>query len=361
MQQDSVVILQDKRLAVIRKGDASAEYYELSPDSVRALGKGYLLVLPDRFVNLVYTNLVPLKTKKLKEMVRAYMKTLYPDDVVDDADFGYLKTSPVIAYLVTEETKSLTKDYPALIENAGITTTPSLLALQAIRGRFLLKTGDTMLIKNDEDFIHVIGKLDGLDTSGLDQQIELSDDDYRILMDFIASVPDRDALNRVGLDLLWTKKPPLKIEALKTEIILFSVLYILFLVSLFFNLMPLKKEQKTYMEQIKGIYKKLDIENTSDPYGMLIFKVERFRKEHLQYPDPLKILSSVSLAFDQNAEVESITANKELIRIKGRIRTLEALEESTKRLDSELGIRFTTESAKVRGGVVNFVIVGRSR
>lgn len=361
MQQNSIVILRNDRLFVYKKVDSDYQASEFSLHDINKLEKGYILILPDSLVNLIYTDLRPVKDKKLKEMVRVYLKGLYPDEVMEDTDFGYVNTSPVIAYLITDKLKSLINSSSLLFEKAMITTTPSLLALHSETGAFLFSTDETLLVKKDDDFIHVIGKIEGLDTSEIAHQITVKNDDHRGLIELFKGLLWVETPRSVDLNLLRSKKSVFKAETLKGEIILFSILYVIFLSALILNLAPIKKERKAYERKISDIYKELRIQNTADPYGMLIFKLDKLKTEHLQYPDPLKILSGISLSFNNNSRIESITANKELIRIKGTIKTLEGLEKAMERLSKELGLKFTTESAKVKDNLVNFVIVGRSK
>lgn len=361
MQQNSIVILHKDRLIVYRKEDSDYQTSELSLQEINKLDKGYILILPDSLVNLIYTDLRPVKDKKLKEMVRVYLKGLYPDEVMEDSDFGYVNVSPVIAYLITYKLKSLIESTPLLFEKASITTTPSLLALHLETGAFLFSTDETLLVKKEDEFFHVIGKIEGLDTTEIAHQVTVKDADHRGLIELFNGLLREETPRSVDLNLLRAKKSPFKAETLKGETILFSILYVIFLLALLLNLAPLKKEKQAYEKKISDIYRELKIQNTADPYGMLIFKLDKLKTEHLQYPYPLKILAGISLSFNNSSRIESITANKELIRIKGRIKTLANLEKAMEKLGKELGISFTTESAKVKGNSVNFVIVGRGK
>ncbi len=362
MPLDKIVFLDQERLYVVRRSDGDFEKDTLSLADHLEIDRGYILVLPDSFVNLIYTDLTPVKRKRVREMVMLYLNSLYPEGTVSEQDFGYIPSTPVIAYLFTDRLKELLERYPALFQQARAVTTPSLIFLASERSPFILTLNDTVLIKKEDDFIHIIGEIEEYDSFDITRHLSIGKDGHEELIERLrAYLEEGKNLQSLDLNLSATSKESSPVRSLRTDMIFLGAIYLAFVIALVLSLIPYTKDIKAYKSGIDIIYKGLKIQNTNDPYGMLIFKLDRLKKETYEYPKPLNVLTAVSESFDKNSQITKLIANFDLIKIKGTTDSLRSLEKASHALELKLGIKFDTESAKVRNGKVNFVIVGRVR
>ncbi len=357
MSVDRIIFLNKDQLVVCsREGTA---YSERSFPLTGALPshKGYMLVLPDELVNLVSTDLRPVKSGNLREMVRLYLSGIFPEGVIQER-FGFVNTSPVTAFIYLEDLSGLIENYPELFNSASIVTTPSLIALLSEEGNFVLKTDNTTLLKNDNGFLHIAGDTEGYPPAGDLKEFNITGQERKQVLEWIDRIIAKGRSKELNLRLTgqqegWT------LAAMKKDLIFWGAAYLVFVIALFLNTVPLKKDLKVYEKAINGIYSSMKIADNPDPYGMLLFRISQIKKQGAASIEPLKILSAMSTSFNEDASVDDLNVNQELIKIKGTIKNLQSLEKASEDLSRILKVKFIIESAKVQKEGVNFIITAR--
>ncbi len=331
----------------------------LSLKSLEGLKPGYILLIPDSLITLIETNIEPQKKRRLNQMVRLYLEGLAPDEQIKEDDFCYLMTSPVIACLYTRRFKESAKRLKTLFEKASLITTPSAVAVTAMKGTFFLKTEKTCLIKDAQGFIHIQGDVEGYDGEALENIIDLNEEGYQRIVEMVVGLYKGGTLKRINIKKALTGEKRGVLSTVKWDLVIWSVLYLLFVSALILRVMPVKREMAVYEKEIEEVYKKAGLQGESDPYGMLLFKVKKLKDSMTVGAEPLKIMLKVTEAFSERATVESLSLGREYLRIKGKAESLEALDRAIGMLKKGLKMDFKTESAKVEKEGVSFSIAGR--
>ncbi|NOZ25057.1 MAG: hypothetical protein GXO94_03065 [Nitrospirae bacterium] len=319
--------------------------------------KGYVLVLPDELVSLISTDIRPVRSGNLKEMVRLYLSGIFPEDVIQER-FGFLKTSPVTAFIYTEELSDLVERYAELFNAAAVVTTASVAALLAEDGNFVLRTDTTTLIRNDGGFLHFAGEAEGYPPGENLKEFDVSGQQRRQVVDWIGSLAAAGRAKELDLKLTG-RQEGFSLAAMKKDLVFWAAVYIVFVIALFLRTLPLKEDLKSYEKAIDGIYASMKIADSPDPYGMLLYRISQIKKQGAAGMEPLRILSAMSTSFDGDASVEDLTVNQELIRIRGTIKNLQSLDKASEKLSGALKVKFVIESAKVEQEGVKFIITAR--
>ncbi len=357
MSLDKAVFLYEDRLVLCSREGGGYREETLSLSGEPPSLKGYALVLPDTLVTLVPTDIVPVRRRNIGEMVRLYLTGIFPEEVVRDR-FGFVKVSPVIALLYAEDLDVLIGRYPKLFASAAVVTTPSLAALGAEEGVFVLKTGETTLVRKEDGFLHVMGDAEDYPLPEGAREIILSEGQRRQVLDWISTLSAEGRLRDASLGLSGLQGG-FSVAALKKDLIFWGVLYVVLVLALFLRTVPLKEDVKAYEEAVAGVYSSLGIADSPDPYGMLLYKISQVKKRGAAGTAPLKVLYAASMSLDGGASVEDLSVNQELVRIKGRIESLQALEKAAEDLSGMLRLKFVIESAKVQQDGVDFIITAR--
>ncbi|VAX29078.1 hypothetical protein MNBD_NITROSPIRAE02-350 [hydrothermal vent metagenome] len=319
--------------------------------------KGYMLVLPDELVNLVSTDIRPVKSGNLKEMVRLYLSGIFPEGEFQNR-FGFVNTSPVTAFVYLEDLSRLIEEYPDLFNSASIITTPSLIALLSEEGNFVLRTDSTTLLKNDNGFLHIAGDTEGYPTAGDLKEFNITGQERKQVLQWIDRIIAKGRTRDLNLSLTGQQEG-WSLAAMKKDLIFLVAVYLVFVIALFLKTVPLKEDLKVYEKAINDIYSSMKIADNPDPYGMLLFRISQLKKQGAGSIEPLKILSAMSTSFNEDASVDDLNVNQELIRIKGTIKNLQSLEKASEDLSRILNVKFVIESAKVQEEGVNFIITAR--
>ena len=319
--------------------------------------KGYILVLPDELVNLISTDIRPVKSGKLKEMVRLHLSGIFPEGVIQER-FGFVNTSPVTAFVYLEDLSGLIEKYPELFNSASIVTTPSQIALLSEEGNFVLRTDSTTLLKNDNGFLHIAGDTEGYPPAGDLKEFNITGQERKQALQWLDRIIAKGRSKDLNLRLTGQQEG-WSLAAMKKDLIFWGAVYLIFVIALFLKTVPLKEDLKVYEKAMDGIYSSMKIADNPDPYGMLLFRVSQLKKRGASNIEPLKILSAMSTSFDEDASVDDLNVNQELIRIKGTIKNLQSLEKASENLSRTLKVKFVIESAKVQQEGVNFIITAR--
>ncbi|GMT47919.1 MAG: hypothetical protein IEMM0007_1485 [bacterium] len=319
--------------------------------------KGYILVLPDELVNLISTDIRPVKSGNLKEMVRLHLSGIFPEGVIQER-FGFVNTSPVTAFVYLEDLSGLIEKYPELFNSASIVTTPSQIALLSEEGNFVLRTDSTTLLKNDNGFLHIAGDTEGYPPAGDLKEFNITGQERKQALQWLDRIIAKGRSKDLNLRLTGQQEG-WSLAAMKKDLIFWGAVYLIFVIALFLKTVPLKEDLKVYEKAMDGIYSSMKIADNPDPYGMLLFRVSQLKKRGASNIEPLKILSAMSTSFDEDASVDDLNVNQELIRIKGTIKNLQSLEKASENLSRTLKVKFVIESAKVQQEGVNFIITAR--
>lgn len=352
-----IIFLYRDRLVSCSCGGAGCREEEFPLQGELPPNKGDVLVIPDEFVSLVSTDIRPVKSANLREMVRLHLAGIFPEGVVQDR-FGFLKTSPVTAFVYTEELEGLMERYPELFSSASIVTTTSVAALLAEEGDFVLRTGTTTLLRRDGGFLHFTGDVEGYPGMEGLRELDISATQREQVTDWIGRLAASGRTKELDLKLSG-RREGFSLAAMKKDLIFWGALYLVFVAALFLRTIPLKEDLKAYEGAINGIYDSMKIADNPDPYGMLLYRISQIKKQGAAGIEPLRILSAMSTSFGGDASVEDLTVNQELIRIKGTIKSLQALDKASEELSRALRVKFVIESAKVQQEDVNFIITAR--
>ncbi len=357
MSLDKIIFLYEDHLVVCsREGTAYSEETFPLTGELPSL-KGYILVLPDELVNLISTDIRPVKSGNLKEMVRLHLSGIFPEGVIQER-FGFVNTSPVTAFLYLEDLSGLIEKYPELFNSASIITTVSLIALLSEEGNFVLRTDNTTLLKNDNGFLHIAGNTEGYSPAEDLKELNLSGQERKQVLQWIDPIIARGGTRELNLRLTGQQEG-WSLAAMKKDLIFWGAVYLVFVIALFLKTVPLKEDLKVYDKAMDGIYLSMKIADNPDPYGMLLFRISQIKKQGAASIEPLKILSAMSTSFNDDASVDDLNVNQELIRIKGTIKNLQSLEKASENLSRILKVKFVIESAKVQQAGVNFIITAR--
>ncbi len=357
MAMPDIVLCMEEQIFLYRADGGDPE--PLSLKALQTLKQGYILVLPDSLITLIGTNIEPVKKRRLREMVRLYIEGLTPEQQLNEDDFCYFSTTPVIACLFTIRFRETYKRLRELFEKASLITTPSAVALMAQSGTFFLKTEKTCLIKDEKGFVHIHGDVEGYDTSSLEKIINLPEEGYHWIVNKVRELYTNSALQKIDIKKALGHENKGVLASIKKDILIWIVLYLILLSSIFLRVFPVKKETKTYRQEIEKIYRQAGVAEEADPYGMLLFRVKKLKDNMVSGIEPLRIMLAVTEAFSKKATVESISLGREYLRIKGQVDSLEALDSAVNVLKSKLNLEFKTESAKVGKQGVSFSIAGR--
>jgi len=357
MSLDRIIFLYRDRLVVCSRNGSGYSEEEFPLAGELPSYKGHVLVLPDELVNLISTDIRPVKSSNLKEMVRLYLSGIFPEGMIQER-FGFLKTSPVTAFMYLEDLSGLIEKYPELFNSAGIVTTASVAALLSEEGNFVLRTDTTTLIRNDNGFLHITGDTEGYPGGGDLREFDISGQQRKQVLDWIGRLAAAGRARELDLKLTG-RQEGFSIAAMKKDLIFWGALYLVFVIALFLKTIPLKEDLKAYEGAINGIYTSMKIADNPDPYGMLLYRISQIKKQGAAGIEPLRILSAMSTSFNGDASVEDLTVNQELIRIKGTIKNLQSLDKASEDLSSALNVKFVIESAKVQQEGVSFIITAR--
>ena len=357
MSRPDIVICKEEEFLFYKQGEKEPQALTLR--SIEELSPGYILVLPDSMVTLIHTEIEFTKKRRLHEMVRLYIEGLFPDRELDEDEYGYVYTTPVIACIFSDRFREAVKRLNGLFSKASMVTVPSLLAVKGINGTFILKTEKTCLIKERNGFVHIHGDVQGYDTTHLSQILDLNKIGYDYLVELIDSLYDSKELQQIDLKRAIRKDKQPVLSAIKKDIFLWVLLYVLLLGSLILRAIPYKNQLEAYEDAISKAYIEAGVAKEADPYGMLLFKVNKLKENRTSAFEPLRILYALTEAFENKGNVESINLGHELLKIKGKAKSLEDLDSAVNTLGRLLGIEFKTESAKVKKKAVDFVVSGR--
>ncbi len=357
MSVDKIIFLYKDHLVVCSREGAAYSEETVPLTGELPSHRGYVLVLPDELVNLVSTDIKPVKSGNLKEMVRLYLSGIFPEGVVQER-FGFVNTSPVTAFIYLEDLSGLIEKYPGLFNSAGIVTTPSMIALLSEEGDFVLRTEHTTLLKKDSGFLHIAGSTEGYPPASDLKEFNIAGQERKQVLEWL----DRLAVQGRGKELnlrLTGQQEGWTLAAMKKDLIFWGTVYLVFVIALFLKTIPLKEDLKVYEKAINGIYASMQIADNPDPYGMLLYRISQIKKQGAAGIEPLKILSAMSSSFNEDASVDDLNVNQELIKIKGSIKNLQSLEKASEDLSRILKVKFVIESAKVQQEGVNFIITAR--
>ncbi len=357
MARPDIVICKEEEFLLYRAGKEEPEH--LTVKSIEQLNPGYILVLPDSVVTLIHTEIEPTKKRRLHEMVRLYIEGMFPDRTLSEDDFGFVATSPVIACLYSSRFKEATRRLNGLFTKASMVTVPSLLAIKAINGTFMFKTEKTCLIKERDGFVHIHGEVEGYDNSAINQSIDLAEKGYDYLVELIDRLYDSKELKQIDLKRVVAEEKKPVFAVIKRDLLFWGVVYLLLIASIVLKIAPYKRELKAYEEAINRVYMEAGVAKEADPYGMLLFKVNRLKKNMSSSLEPVRILYALTRAFEQRGTIESVNLGNELLKIKGKAKSLEDLDGAVNTLSRLLDLEFKTESAKVKKKTVEFVVTGR--
>ncbi len=352
---NKTVFFEEDKLTICSHIDQSEKEIPLSEDV--NIGKNYILVVPDWFVYLIASDITRLRRGKGKEMLKLFLSDKYPEKVIRGSA-GYIKTSPLIGFIYSDKLKHYFNKYHKLFDSARIITTPSLVVLTVEDGDFILRSDRTTLLKHNGSFLHIIGETESYSfPEGLK---ELMYNRGQIL-ELIRTLVIDKKIKKSNLNLLETVDNESAISAIKKDLVIFGVIYIVFSLSLFLKYMPIKEEIKNYKDSIDTMYKASDLSKSSDPYGMLLYKIRSLKTQISDKSLPLKILYGVSTSFDQDTYIENLYIDHKLIKIKGRTNELQALDRASKNLLKFTGLTFVVDNADVQNGGVYFTLTARSK
>ncbi|RMG72193.1 MAG: hypothetical protein D6710_05120 [Nitrospirae bacterium] len=357
MKNPDIVLCKEDEILLLRDGAERPE--PLTLKSVQNLPAGYILILPDSLINLVYTDIEPIKRKKLAPMVRLYLEGISPEKELSEDDYGYLLTKPVIAFFYTDRYRKTLERLGSVFERASAVTVPSLIALLSIQGSFYLKTERTCLIKDNRGFVHIHGDVEGLDPSSIEKVIDLTGENCQELVGMVRGLLKGGAIKSIDIKSTQAKDKKGFFAQTKKDLLFWAVLYLFLIAGVILRIMPVKKEIALYQSEIQRIYSKAGVSKEADPYGMLLFKLKKLKGSREKTVEPIRVLYALSEAFEGKAVVESISLGREYLRIKGKANDLEGLDRAINHLKGALKIDFKTEAAKVGKEGVTFSISGK--
>lgn len=359
MSLDKLIFLYKDQLVVCSPTADSYLEESYSLEDYKYTEKGYILILPDNYIYLLSTDIIPTKKGKLDEMIRLYLFNIFPEKEIQER-YGYIKTTPAIAFIYTEEVKNLVDNYSRLFEAAHIITTPSLIALLSGEKNFVLHTSETSLIKSGNSFLHVAGRIEDYSLPEGLKEYDLTEREKEPVLSWVRSLNDDKKLRQLNISFQRGEKERVALlSAFKYELLLWGVIYLLFITALSLKIIPLKKDITSYEDAITKIYSSLNLSDKDDPYGVLLYKVNQFKKDASFEINPLRILSVMSTAFKEEVAIENLNVRQQQISMKGRIKNLKLLETATEELSKKLKVKFTIDSASVKGDGVDFVITAR--
>jgi hypothetical protein len=358
MSPDKIIFLYEDHIVVCSREGATYSEKTIPLTGELPSHKGYILVLQDDLVNLISTDVKPVKSGNLKDMVRLYLSGIFPEGVIQER-FGFVNTSPVMAFVYLEDLSGLIEKYPELFNSASIVTTASLIALLSEEGNFVLRTDNTTLLKNDNGFLHIAGDTEGYPPAKDLKEFNISGQERKQVLQWLDRTIVKGRSKELNLKLIGQQEG-WSLAAMKKDLIFWGAVYLVFVIALFLKTVPLKEDLKVYEKAMDGIYSSMKIADNPDPYGMLLFRISQLKKQGASNIEPLKILSAMSTSFNEDAAVEDLNVNQELIRIKGTIKNLQSLDKASESLSRTLKVKFVIESAKVQQQKgVNFIITAR--
>lgn len=339
--------------------------------------KGYILILSDSLVQLLQTDTGRIKKSKQAEAIKLYLTSLFPIAAEEgeteeemappksrqtfrgcgmEDSFAIIDATPPCAALYSDELKAFMKDYPWLFSSAAAITTPSLLAVKASEGDFCLTIGDTNVVKHGSVFLQTRGEVKGYPHSA-PGHLSVQMDDRTTIAGWLKEVMAARGLNEVSFKPIQKEAGVFGLLS-KRAIISLCVLYLVFASALFMRTELISNDIRAYNNAIAKIYDFVGLSGSHDPYGMLLFRVDRAKGEVAPLT-PLKILHAVGSAFDRDVVIEGISTTAEAIKIRGSIPSLQRLEHASDALEKLLEAEFSIEDTTFQEEKVIFVLTGR--
>ena len=293
------------------------------------------LIIDDEYFFYLSLETVPVSGKKLKLIAGNYLNVIFPSDMVKS--YGVYQSSGIsIIYVLSEKLIKLINNNKALFNTAKQITMP-FIELAIKYENFLFFDG-IRIYKKEGNSISVT----------TDENNYITADSLFSEMNYIKS-----SVHIPGLQKQKLAKTPFIIPAA-----VLAVCYILFLTGNIISVRSAAKIDDFYNNELQHIYDELKVSGSSDPYGMLLFKVKQAGggSNGNRVLNVLNNLSSIGENKDISVTFDTLNIRDKSIRISGTVADFTQVDTLKKYMENKLKKTVSMNETKKTEKGVSFVM-----
>lgn len=298
--------------------------------------KNYDILLDDDYFIFESIDIKVSGKKKIKRIIENYLITTYPSELV--STHYYFKTDNFV--LIAIPKKSFLKfmdQHSELLKNAKSISTPLLETITAKSGKYIYKT-DSVSYEVTDSGISII-------PGNKEEDVELLHKN-----DLLENQPSLSA----RLNIFENTGGVYYLKQFAPALVVLLISYALFFTGETFQYMKYSNILNSVRSDLEQIYSNAGVADTTDPYGMLLYKAKGSPNEEKTHIN--NILEKLSQSVPNGTTVVSMTYKSGELKINGEAKDLKTLENIESNLSQNLDKTAQIINTNKDGEIIKFSI-----
>ncbi len=310
----------------------SGGLHEIPMGGVDSIDDKCSLIIDDTYFFYQSMDNVSATGKKLHAVARGFLSTQFPQELIEN--YGVLHTNnTTLIYMMSEQLISMIAEYPVLFSRPKRVSTP-FIEMVSMHGDF-----------NYSDGSKVYKKVGG------EISLQISENDYVTSKDFFADyvvIRNNIALQGVKKATIFNKSKFI------VPAVAIALVYIIFVAGQIVSMSSVAKIDEHYSTILSQLYKANDVANTSDPYGVLLYRAggSGANEDRVQVLEVLQTLDTIKDISDMR--VINIRDND--IRIEGIAVDFAQIDNIKQQMAEKMNKEVSISDTKVVDNGVSFVM-----
>jgi len=298
--------------------------------------KNYDVILDDDYFVFESIDIKVSNKKKTKRIIENYLITTYPSDLV--STHYYCRTENFVLIAIPKKSlHNFMQEHAEFLKNAKDISTPLLETVSSKNGKYIYKTDGVLYEVTDRGIAIIPG-------SGNEE------DEIFYKEDLLGNIHNLSS----KLNIFENTGNIYYLKQLAPALIVLIISYGLFVTGESFQYMKYSNILNSVRSDLQAIYSNAGVADTTDPYGMLLYKAKGSPNEAKTLINNL--LEKLSQSVPESTTIVSMNYKTGELKINGEAKDLKTLEDIEGSLSSNLDKSAQIINTNKDGEIIKFSI-----